>query len=117
MKNFISFIIAFLHLEFSPIITCEVGTFKAFSTSDEIFYTADVAKLSIHTNLLGLDFFCLLRVVTLLGILTENGAAINLNTEASKPSFLGPASGVLVTSDCSTKASSFNCMYTSESAK
>ena len=108
MKNFTSFIIDFLHLEFSPIISCEVSTFKAFSTSDEIFDTADVAKFSICTNLLGLDFFCLLRVITLLGILTENGAVINLYAEASKPSFLGAAS---------TKASSFNCMYRSESAK
>ena len=117
MKNFTSFIIAFSHLEFSPIISCEVGTFKAFSTSDEIFDTADVSKLSIHTDLLGLDFFHLLQVVTLLGVLTNNGAVINLYTEASKPSFLGAASGVLVTSDCSTKASSFNYMYRSESAK
>ena len=117
MKNFTSFIIAFSHLEFSPIISCEVGTFKTFSASDEIFNTADVAKLSTRTNLLGLDFFHLLRVVTLLGVLTENGAVINLYAEASKPSFLGAASGVLVTSNCSTKASSFNCMYRSESAK
>ena len=105
MKNFISFIIDFSHLVFSPIISCEVGIFKAFSRSDEIFDTADVAKLSIHTNLLGLNFFHLLRVITLLGVLTENGAVIYLYTEASKPSFLGAASGVLVTSDCSTKAS------------
>ena len=59
-ENFTSFIIAFLHLEFSPIISCEVGTFKTFSVSDEIFDTADVAKLSIRTSLLGLDFFHLL---------------------------------------------------------
>ena len=117
MKNFTSFIIDFLHLEFSPIISCEVSTFKAFSASDEIFDTADVAKLSIHTNLLGLDFFHLLRIVILLGVLTKNGAVINLYTEASKPSFLGAASDVLVTSDYSTKASSFNGMYRSESAK
>ena len=117
MKNLTSFIVAFLHLEFSPIISCEVGTFKTFSASDEIFDTADVAKLSIRTSLLGLDYFCLLQVVTLLGVLTENGAVINLYAKASKPSFLGAASGVLVTSDCSIKASSFNCMYRSESAK
>ena len=116
MKSFTSFIIAFSHLEFSPVISCEVGTFKIFS-SDEIFNTPDVAKLSIRTNLLGLDFFHLLRVVTLSGVLTENGAVINLYAEASKPSFLGTASGVLVTSNCSPKASSFNCMYRSESAK
>ena len=117
MKNFTSFIVAFSPLEFSLIISCEVSTFRAFSASDEIFDTADVAKLSMHTSLLGLDFFHLLQVVTLLGVLTENGAVINLYAEASKPSFLGAASGVLVTSDCSTKASSFNCMYKSESAK
>ena len=104
MKNFTSFIMTFLHLEFSPIISCEVGTFKAFSASDVIFNTAGVAKLSIHTNLLGLDFFRLLLAVTLLGVLTKNGAVINLYAEASKPSFLGAASGVLATSDCSTKA-------------
>ena len=44
----------------------------------------------------------------LLGVLTINGAVINLYTEASKPSLLGAASGVMATSDCSTKASSFN---------
>ena len=70
MKNFTSFIIAFSHLEFSPIISCEVGTFKIFS-SDEIFDTPDVAKLLIHTNLLGLDFFHLLRVITLLGVVVD----------------------------------------------
>ena len=117
MKNLTSFIVAFLHLEFSPIISCEVSTFKTFSASDEICDTADVAKLLICTSLLRLDFFHLLQVITLLGVLTKNGAVINLYAEASKPSFLGAASGVLVTSDCSTKASSFNCMYRSESAK
>ena len=48
MKNFTSFIMAFSHLDFNPIISCEVGTFKAFSASDVIF---DVAELSIRTNL------------------------------------------------------------------
>ena len=114
MKNFTSFIMAFSHLEFNPIISCEVGTFKAFSASDVIF---DAAELSIRTNLLGPNFFHLLQVVTLLGVLTRNGAVINLYAEASKPSFLGAASGVIATSDCSTKASSFNCIYRLESAK
>ena len=80
MKNFTSFIMAFSHLEFNPIISYEVGTFKAFSASVVIF---DVAELSIRTNLLGLNFFCLLRVVTLLGVLTRNGAVINLYAGAS----------------------------------
>ena len=75
MKNFTSFITAFSHLELNPIISCEVGTFMAFSTSDVIF---DVAELSVCTSLLGLNFFHLLRVVTLLGVLTTNGAVINL---------------------------------------
>ena len=100
MKNFTSFIIAFSHLAFSLVICCGVGTFRISSVSDEIFYTADVAKLSIH-------FLHLLHVITLLGVLTKNGAVISLYAEVSKPSFLGAASGVLVTSDCSTKASSF----------
>ena len=114
MKNFTSFIMAFSLLEFNPIFSCEVSTFKVFSASDVIF---DVAELSIHTNLWGLEFFHLLRVITLLGVLTRNGAVINLYAEASKPSFLGAASGVIATSYCSTKASSFNCIYRSESAK
>ena len=75
MKNFTSFITAFSHLEFNPIISCEVGTFTASSTSDVIF---DVAELSVPTSLLGLNFFHLLRVITLLGVLTTNGAVINL---------------------------------------
>ena len=102
MKNFTSFITAFSHLEFNPIISCEVGTFTVFSASDVIF---NVAELPICTSLLGLNFFCLLRVITLLGVLTKNGAVINLYAEASKPSFLGAASGVMATSECSTKAS------------
>ena len=57
MKNITSFIMAFLHLVFNPIISCEVGTFKAFSASDVIF---DVAELLIRTNLWGLEFFHLL---------------------------------------------------------
>ena len=114
MKNFTSFIVAFSHLAFSPIISCDDGTFKTFSASDETFSTPEDAKLSIRTSLL---FFHLLRVVTLLGVLTRKGAVINLYAEASKPSFLGAASGVLVTSNYSTKASSFNCIYRSESAK
>ena len=75
MKNFTSFITAFSHLELNPIISCDVGTFTALSTSDVIF---EVAELSVHTSLLGLNFFHLLWVVTLLGILTTNGAVINL---------------------------------------
>ena len=114
MKNFTSLINAFSHLEFIPIISCEVGILTAFSASDVIF---DVAELSICTSLLGLNFFHLLRVVTLLGVLTINGAVINLYTEASKPSLLGAASGVMATSDCSTKASLFNCIYRLESTK
>ena len=73
MKNFTSFIVAFSHLAFSLTISCDDGTFKTFSASDEIFDTPDEAKLSIHTSLLGLDFFHLLRVVTLLGVLTRKG--------------------------------------------
>ena len=87
------------------------------SVLGEIFDSADAAKLSICTSLLGLDFLRLLRVVTLLGVLTENGAVINLYTEVSKPSFFGAASGVLLTSDYSPKASSFSCLYNSEFAK
>ena len=78
MKNFTSFMTAFLHLELNPIISCEVGTFTALSTSDVIFKVAEVAELSVRTSLLGLNFFHLLQVITLLGILTTNGAVINL---------------------------------------
>ena len=117
MKNFTSFAIAFLHLAASLDISSGVGIFRLSSVLGEIFDLADVAKLSICTNLLGLDFLCLLRVVTLLGVLTKNWAVINLYAEASKPSFCGAASGVFLTSDCSTKASSFSCLYSSESAK
>ena len=78
MKNFTSFITAFSHLELNPIIFCEVGTFMVLSTSDVIFEVAEVAELSVRTSLLRLNFFHLLRVVTLLGILTTNGAVINL---------------------------------------
>ena len=99
MKNFTLLIVAFSHLASSLVISCGVGTFRTFSASDEIFDTADVAKLSICTSLLGLNFLHLLHVVTLLGVLTKNGAVINLYAEASKPSFLGAASGVLLTSD------------------
>ena len=87
------------------------------SVLGEIFDSADIAKLSICNSLLGLDFLHLLRVVTLLGVLTEKGAVINLYAEASKPFFFGAASGVLLTSDCSTKASSFSCLYYSEFMK
>ena len=117
MKNFTSFIIAFSHLASNLVISCWAGTFVTSSVSDEIFDTADVAKLSIHTSLLGLDFLHLLHIVTLVGVLTKNGAVINLYAEASKPSFFGAASGVLLTSECSTKASSFNCMCKSEFTK
>ena len=117
MKNFTSFAIAFLHLTSSLVIASGVGIFRLSSVLGEIFDSADVAKLSIHTSLLGLDFLHLLRVITLLGVLTENGAVINLYAEASKPSFFGAASGVFLTSNCSTKASSFSCLYNSEFAK
>ena len=117
MKNFTSFAIAFLHLVSSLAISSGVGIFRLSSVLGEIFNPADVAKLSIHTNLLGLDFLCLLRVVTLLGVLTKNGAVINLYTEVSKPSFYGAASGVFLTSNCSTRASSSSCLYRSESVK
>ena len=117
MKNFTSFIIAFSHLASSLVISCGVGTFRISSALDEIFDSADVAKLLIRTSLLGLDFLRLLQVVTLLGVLTKNGAVINVYAEASKPSFLGAASGVLLTSDCSTKASSFSSLYSSEFKK
>ena len=108
---------SFSHLVSSLVISCGVGTFRVSSALEEIFDSADVAKLLICTSLLGLDFLCLLRVITLLGVLTENKAVINLYAEASKPSFFGAASGVLLTSDCSTKASSFSCLYSSEFAK
>ena len=101
----------------SLVISCGVGIFRMSSMLGEIFDSADVAKLSIHTSLLGLDFLHLLRVITLLGVLTENGAVRNLYAEASKPSFFGAASGVFLTSDCSTKASSFSCLYNSEFVK
>ena len=117
MKNFTSFAIAFLHLTSSLDISSGVGIFRLSSVLGEIFDPADVAKLSIHTNLLGLDFLHLLWVVTLLGVLTENGAVIDLYAEASKPSFCGAASGVFLTSNCSTKASSFSYLYRSESVK
>ena len=117
MKNFTSFIVDFSHLAFSSIISCDDGTFTTFSASEETLDTPDDAKLLICTSLVGLDFLRLLRIVTLLGVLTRKGAVINLYAEASKPSFLGAASGVLVTSYCSTKASSFICIYRSESAK
>ena len=116
MKNFTSFIIAFLHLASSLVISCGVGTFRISSVFEGIFDSADVTKSSIHTSLLGLDFLHLLRVVTLLDVLTKNGAVINLYAEASKPSFFGAALGVLLTSNCSTKASSFSCLYSSEFA-
>ena len=41
-------------------------------------------------------------------VLIEKGAVISLYAEASKPSLCGAALGVLVTSVCSEKASSFN---------
>ena len=81
MKNFTSFIVAFSHLAFSLIISCDDGTFT-FSASGETLGTPDDAKLSICTSLVGLDFLCLLRVVTLLGVLTRKGAVINLYAEA-----------------------------------
>ena len=56
-------------------------------------------------------------IAALLGVLTKNGAVINLYAEMSRPSFFGAASGVFLTSDCSTKASSFSCLYNSESVK
>ena len=117
MKNFTSFAIAFSHLASSLDISSGVGIFRLSSVLGEIFDPADVAKLSICTNLLGLDFLHLLRVVTLLGVLTENGAVINLYAEVSKRSFCDAASGVYLTSHCSTKASSFSCLYSSESTK
>ena len=85
MKNFTSFIVAFSHLGFSPIISCDDGTFTTFSASDETLDTPDDAKLLIRTSLVGLDFLRLLHVVTLLGVLTRKGAVINLYAEASKP--------------------------------
>ena len=54
------------------------GTFRTSSASEKTFDTADVAKLLICTSLLGLDFLCLLCVVTLLVVLTESGAVVNL---------------------------------------
>ena len=82
-ENFTSFAIAFLHLVSSLDISSGVGIFRLLSMLGEIFDPADVAKLSIHTNLLGLAFLHLLQVVTLLGVLTKNGAVINLYAEAS----------------------------------
>ena len=104
MKNFTSFITAFSHFAFSLIISCDVGTFKTCSASDGLSDTADVVNLSLPTSLLGLDIFLLLCVVILLGVLTRNGAVIDLYAEANKPSFFGAASGVLVTFFCSTKS-------------
>ena len=73
MKNFTSFTIAFLHLASSLFISCGVGTFRMLSALEEMFDSAYVAKLSIRTSLLGLDFLHLLWVITLLGILTKMG--------------------------------------------
>ena len=53
MKNFTSFIIAFLHLMSSLVISCGVGTLRISSALDEMFDSADVAKLLICTSLLG----------------------------------------------------------------
>ena len=92
MKNFTSFIVAFSHLAFSPIISSYVDTFKTCSASDGLSDTADVVNLSLPTSLLGLAIFLLLHVVTLLGVLTKNGAVINLYAEANKPSFLAQLS-------------------------
>ena len=72
MKNFTSFAIVFLHLTSSLDISSGVGIFGLLSVLGEIFDPADVAKLSIRTNLLGLDFLRLLPVVTLLGVPCEN---------------------------------------------
>ena len=116
-ENFTSFAIAFLHLTSSLDISSGVGIFRLSSMLGEIFDPADVAKLSIYTNLLGLDFLHLLWVVTLLGVRTKNGAVINRYVEARKAFFFGAASGVFLTSDCTTKASSFSCLYRSESMK
>ena len=117
MKNFTSFTIAFSHLVSNLVISCGVGTVRMLSVLGEIFNSANLTKLSIHTSLLGLDFLHPLQVITLLGVLTKNGAVINLYAEVSKPSFFGAASGVLFTSNCSTKASSFSCLYNAEFAK
>ena len=108
MKNFTSFAIAFSHLMFSLVNSSGDGIFRLSSMLGEIFDSANIAKLSIHTSLLGLGFLHLLQVVTLLGVLTENGAFINLYAEVSKPSFFGAASDVFLTSYYSTKASSFS---------
>ena len=102
---------------FSLVNSIGDGIFRLSSMLGEIFNSADVAKLSICTSLLGLDFLHLLRVITLLGVLTKNGAVINLYAEASKPSFFGAASGVFLTSNCSTKANSFSCLYNSKFMK
>ena len=56
MKNFTSFIVAFSHLAFSPIISCDDGTFITFSASGETLGTPDDAKLLTCTSLVGLDF-------------------------------------------------------------
>ena len=117
MQNFTSFAIAFLHLMFSLVNSSGDDIFRLSSMLGEIFNSNNVAELSICTSLSGLDFLHLLQVVTLLGVLTDNGAVINLYAEVSKPSFFGAASGVFLTSDCSTKASSFSCLYNSEFAK
>ena len=69
---------------------------------------AKSAILLIHTILLGLDFLFLFLVVTFFGVLIENGAVISLYAEASNPSFCGTASGMLVTSVCYERASSFS---------
>ena len=96
MKIFTSFAIAFSHLMSSLVISSGVGIFRLSSSLGEIFDSADVAKLSICTSLLGLDFLHLLQVITLLGVLTKNGAVINLYAEVSKPSFFGATSGVFL---------------------
>ena len=60
MINFTSFAIAFSHLASSLVISSGVGILRLSSVLGEIFSPADVVKLSIHTNLLGLDFLHLL---------------------------------------------------------
>ena len=75
-----------------------------------LFWFSDCALVPVVSVALisftGLDLLFLVLVATFFGVLTVKGAVINLYAEASKPSFCGAASGVLVTSVCSEKASS-----------
>ena len=116
MKNFTSFTIAFSHLVSSLVISCGVGTVRMSSVLGEIFNSADVAKLSIHTSLLA-RFPSPVASHNIIGCSYQKWAVINLYAEASKPSFFGAASGVLLTSDLQKQAHLVVCITLSSQNK